>query len=66
VLEAEVLALNLANQPGKLAAVCGALQEADININYAYGSTGGEGTHVIYLSTTDEAKAKAVLGPIAG
>jgi hypothetical protein len=66
VLEAEVLALNLANQPGRLAAVCGALQEAGININYAYGSTGGEGSHVIYLSTTDLDKTREVLGSIAG
>lgn len=65
VLEAEVLELNLANQPGKLAAVCGQLQTAGININYAYGSTGGEGMHVIYLSTTDLAKTREVLGSIA-
>jgi hypothetical protein len=66
VLEAEVLELNLSNEPGKLAAVCGALQGADININYSYGSTGGSGSHVIYLSTTDLPKTREVLGPIAG
>ena len=64
VLEADVLELKLTNTPGALAKVAAALKGAGININYAYGSnpTGGDG--VLYLNTTDPAKARRVLDQI--
>lgn len=39
--EADVLAVELKNQPGALAHVCEVLAEERINIDYAYASSGG-------------------------
>jgi hypothetical protein len=38
VIEADVLAVYLNDKPGKLAVLCQALADAEINISYAYGS----------------------------
>ena len=64
VLEHEVVELKLANEPGKLADVAGKLNEAGININYAYGTTGGSGDHIIFLNTTDHPKTMKVLAKL--
>ena len=64
VLEHEVIELTLANEPGKLARVAGKLHQAGININYAYGTTGGHGDHVIFLNTTDHPKTVKVLAEL--
>ena len=66
VLEGEVIELHLDNTPGRLASLAGALQEAGINLNYAYGSTGGTGEHVIFINTTDHARTREVLAALDG
>lgn len=64
VLEHEVIELKLANEPGRLARVAGKLHQAGININYAYGTTGGRGDHVIFLNTTDHPATLKVLADL--
>lgn len=41
VVESDVLALELPNRPGALARVAERLSRARVNIDYAYGTTGG-------------------------
>jgi hypothetical protein len=61
--EAEVLAVELRNQPGALARVCELLGEEHVNIDYAYCSAAGRNgktTAVLKVSNTE--RAKRVLG----
>ncbi|HBA40181.1 MAG TPA: amino acid-binding protein, partial [Deltaproteobacteria bacterium] len=41
VVESDVLALDLPNKPGALARLAEKLSKARVNIEYAYGTTGG-------------------------
>ena len=41
VVESDVLALDLPSKPGALAGLAGKLSKARVNIEYAYGTTGG-------------------------
>jgi hypothetical protein len=61
--EAEVLAVELRNQPGALARVCEVLGEEHVNIDYAYCSAAGRNgktTAVFKVSNTE--RALRVLG----
>ena len=63
--EAEVLLVELRNQPGALAHVCEVLAAEHINIEYAYCSSGGRNGRVygiFKVSHTD--KAMRVLGDV--
>jgi hypothetical protein len=61
-LEAEVLMIETANQPGVLATIAEHLAEADVNIEYVY-LAGGRGVEkgLIILRPSDVEKAKSVL-----
>ncbi len=60
--EAEVLAVELRNQPGALAHVCEILAAEHINIDYAYCSSGGRNGKVIGIFKVSNAdKAIRVL-----
>src|ERR1700730_16148232 len=61
--EAEVLVVELKNQPGALSHVCEVLAKEHINIDYAYCSSGGRNGKVVGIfkvSNTD--KAMRVIG----
>jgi hypothetical protein len=61
--EAEVLAVELRNQPGALARVCEILAAEHINIDYAYCSSGGRNGKVIgVFKVSNSEKAIRVLG----
>jgi hypothetical protein len=63
--EADVLVVELRNQPGALARVCELLGEEHVNIDYAYCSAAGRGgktTAVLKVSNTE--RAKRVLGSV--
>jgi hypothetical protein len=60
--EAEVLAVELRNQPGALAHVCEVLAAEHVNIDYAYCSSGGRNGKVIGVFKVSNAdKAVRVL-----
>ena len=55
-----VLEIPLDSQPGQLARLAGALTEAKLNIDYAYGSN--DGTHgMLYLRVDDPDRADEVV-----
>jgi hypothetical protein len=61
--EAEVLVVELRNQPGELAHVCELLGAEHVNIDYAYCSSGGRnGKTVGIFKLSNAAKAIKVLG----
>ncbi len=62
VIEADVLAVELTDQRGKLAKISARLAAEKININYLYGSFHqiGARTHIIF-KVSDLAKAQRVL-----
>lgn len=67
-LEGEVLAIELRHEVGALTRLAGALADAGVNIEYAYGSAGGRkgpGT-LLYARVSDNDKALAVLAGIDG
>src|SRR5215472_10030955 len=60
-LEAEVLMIETANQPGVLATIADRLAEADVNIEYVYlAGVGGE-NGLIVLRPSDIEKAESAL-----
>ena len=64
--EADVLVVELRNQPGALAHVCELLGAEHINIEYAYCSSGGRNgktVGVFKVSNTDKAQ-KVLAGPL--
>lgn len=60
-LETEVLAVELEDRPGALAGVAKKLADAEINIEYAYGSS-SENKSLLFMRVSDIQKAKKVLG----
>lgn len=60
--EADVVVIDLANEPGALADATEKIAAAGINIEYAYGSTCGCGSAAIYIKCDDAAGAVAALG----
>ena len=62
VVEADVLVLILRDSPGKLAVVCQALADAQINIDYAYGSEDPSEEHVrLVMKASNLAQACEVI-----
>ncbi len=63
VVDNEIIAHEMPNEPGELLALAGKLAKGKINIAYIYGSTPrGNGTPCIYLQTSDNAKVIRMLG----
>ena len=60
VVDTDVLAVQVDNQPGTLARVARKLAAADVNIEYAYGSGSGE-TCALMIRVSDIAVAEAAL-----
>lgn len=62
-LENEILAIDMANQPGALVEIAEKLSASKINIDYAYGSTVSEdnGRATIYVRVDDVVGALKVL-----
>jgi hypothetical protein len=60
--ESDVLAVELKNQPGALAHVCGRLAEEHITIDYAYCSSGGRNGKVFGIfKVSNVEKAQRIL-----
>ena len=59
VVETDVVSVQLPNEPGALGATLAKLAREAINIEYAYGSSNGEG--VVFLRVSDPDKAQAIL-----
>jgi hypothetical protein len=65
VVEADVLALDLTDSPGKLALLSGALAQAQINIEYAYASVHRPGGKTsLILKVSNIVQAGEVLTPL--
>lgn len=63
VVESDVMALDLPNRPGSLANVAERLSKAKVNIEYAYGSTGGiKGKAQLILKVDNVQRARTALG----
>lgn len=59
VVESDVVALDLPNRPGTLARVAERLSKLRVNIEYAYGSTGGtRGKAQVILKVDDVRRAR--------
>lgn len=66
VIEADVLSIELTDQPGKLAEVSLALADAQINIDYAYGSRSHSGKQAyLMLKVSNLPQAEQVLSRLA-
>ena len=61
VVENDVLALQLANKPGAVQKVAEKLAEADINIEYAYGTSNDCGG-LVFMRVSDVEGARKALG----
>ena len=62
VVESDVIALDLPNTPGTLARVADRLSKARVNIEYAYGTTGGtRGKAQIILKVDNIQRARRAL-----
>jgi hypothetical protein len=64
ITEAEVLAVELRNQPGALAHVCELLAQDHVNIDYAYASAGGRNgkTYGIFKVSNTEKSMRLLSG----
>lgn len=63
VVEAEVLIVDVPDNPGQLATISQALADAQINIDYAYGSEDpAEQKFRIVLKVSNIAKAREIIG----
>ena len=62
VVETDVLAVQLPDEAGSLADLSTKLARAKVNIEYAYGSTGGE-SPTLFLRVSDTKKAASMLKP---
>jgi hypothetical protein len=51
--EQEILEVELADKPGALAALAGALGQAGVNITHAYGGTAGARKASVFLAVSD-------------
>ncbi|MGH7772005.1 MAG: ACT domain-containing protein [Candidatus Binatia bacterium] len=63
VVESDVVALDLPNKPGALARVADRLSKARVNIEYAYGTTGGtKGKAQLIVKVNNIQRARRALG----
>ncbi|MGX2042213.1 ACT domain-containing protein [Methylocaldum sp. MU1018] len=66
-VEADVLVLILKDRPGQLEAVCSALNEAGINIDYAYGSDDAREEEMrLIIKVSNLKKAAEVISNLEG
>jgi hypothetical protein len=62
VVESDIIALDMADEPGRMVDLAGQLLKGKINISYVYGSTPRQGgTPRIFLHTSDNAKVVRML-----
>jgi hypothetical protein len=65
VLDSDVLAIGLDNEPGRLSDLSKALGEAGVNIEYAYGgTTRADRIGTLFLKVSDTESARAALTAI--
>ena len=65
VVEADVLVVILRDSPGQLAVLCQALADAQINVDYAYGSEDPSEEHVrIIMKVSNLARATEVIAAL--
>ncbi len=64
VIESEVLAVTLKDEPGALLKVASRLSEANINIAYTYATDGTSGDVVAIIRPTNMEAAKEALAPL--
>lgn len=57
----KVLSIGLSDRPGELERVASKLAEAEVNINYVYGSSPNNAAFNLILNVSDVARAKEVL-----
>ena len=63
VVESDVVALDMPNKPGALGRVAEKLSRARVNIEYAYGTTGGtKGKARVILKVSHIQRARKTLG----
>ena len=62
VVETDVLAVNLTNKPGEVAALARKFARAKINIEYAYGSCNADEAK-LFFRVSDVKKARQLLAP---
>ena len=62
VVETDVLAIELSDSPGELAKIASQLASAQINVEYAYGSS-DHSSGVVFIRVSDIPKAVEVLTP---
>jgi hypothetical protein len=65
VVETDVLAVKLQDKPGELAELARKFAQAEVNIEYAYGSS-DDTQATVFFRVSDTAKATAVLAPAKG
>ncbi len=61
VVENDLLRIDLQNRPGILAELCQTLLELEMNIEYAYGSTGSSDIGMMYIRVMNPGKVLEVL-----
>ena len=57
----KVLSVGLSDRPGELERVASKLAEAEVNINYVYGSSPADAAFNLILNVSDVARAKEAL-----
>jgi len=66
VLDSDVLAVDLGNEPGQLMNLSKALSDAGVNIEYAYGGTRvGDRAGTLFLKVSDTPRALEALKQLA-
>jgi hypothetical protein len=63
VVTSELLAIDMPDEAGALAAVAKRLGRGGVNIDYAYGSSPPGGQALLYVHVSDVKKARALLAP---
>jgi len=57
VTESEIILVDLENKPGALEGIASKLKDANIDLNYIYGTTYGKGPELIILNSNNNAGA---------
>lgn len=60
----EIVAFQMANEPGAVASIAKACSDAGVNIHTIYATTAGEGGAMVYVDVDDLPKAQEVCGDI--
>jgi hypothetical protein len=65
VVDSDIIALRLANQPGQMSDLGSALSEAGVNIEYAYGGMSApDQAGTLFLKVSDVERASAALSKL--